>query len=382
MTTKTLATTLMVGSCLLYSLTAQSQITGAPTCSSPASDFDGDGWGWENNASCLVDTADTPTVTTPPGIRRCTSSNSDPDGDGWGWENNASCIVSSTPASNPGTTAPINPPTQNQRPLCLSSASDPDGDGYGWENNQTCLVVLVQTTSDTSPPAAPEAPADPSPAVTQPGTLKIMALGDSITHGVLLDNATSYRETFINLLDANTCDYEMVGSQTGNFGHNTFQSPHEGYNGHTADQILNGFSDIAGNNEGISVTMNRYQPEAVLLHVGTNDIRLNQNIAETIGEIDQIISVILSSPSEPQILIANLVPWYSVERIEQGVQELGTQIEQYVSQLSNPDVTLVDVRTGYRPDMMLSDRAHPNDTGEDHIARAFYQVFEQRNLCR
>lgn len=66
-------------------LSAAGQALAAPTCSSAASDPDGDGWGWENNQSCKV----APT---------CASAASDPDGDGWGWENNQSCMVAATVA--------------------------------------------------------------------------------------------------------------------------------------------------------------------------------------------------------------------------------------------------------------------------------------------
>jgi hypothetical protein len=84
-----------------------------PNCASAASDPDGDGWGWENERSCIV-------------VTRCQSANSDPDGDGWGWENDKSCIVVKT---------------SGKHPQCASATSDPDGDGYGWENNATCLVA-------------------------------------------------------------------------------------------------------------------------------------------------------------------------------------------------------------------------------------------------
>lgn len=52
----------------------------------------------------------------------CESASSDPDGDGYGWENNNSCIVAaSSPTSGGGL------------PACQSAGSDSDGDGYGWE---------------------------------------------------------------------------------------------------------------------------------------------------------------------------------------------------------------------------------------------------------
>lgn len=84
-----------------------------PNCASAASDPDGDGWGWENERSCVV-------------VTHCKSAGSDPDGDGFGWENERSCVVVKTS----GKFAP-----------CASASSDPDGDGYGWENNKTCLVA-------------------------------------------------------------------------------------------------------------------------------------------------------------------------------------------------------------------------------------------------
>ena len=93
-----------------------------PTCSSAASDPDGDGWGWENNQSCIVSSGGSG------GYPTCSSAASDPDGDGWGWENNQSCQVASGGSSG-------------GYPTCSSAASDPDGDGWGWENNQSCQVA-------------------------------------------------------------------------------------------------------------------------------------------------------------------------------------------------------------------------------------------------
>ena len=117
---------------------------GRPVCQSAASDPDGDGFGWENNATCLVssETPQTPqSQPTPsaPGLPVCLSAASDSDGDGFGWENNASCLVANTSAPDTGGSNSGGTNTGGTI-FCESAESDPDGDGWGWENSQSCLV--------------------------------------------------------------------------------------------------------------------------------------------------------------------------------------------------------------------------------------------------
>ncbi len=130
-----------------------------PVCSSAIIDDNGDGYGWENNQTCVIsaNTAPAPqvipaTVSTTPvapvdnplvNFPVCSSAIIDDNGDGYGWENNQTCVVpaNTTPAA-PVTTetlAPINNPLVNF-PVCSQSAIDDNGDGYAWENNQTCVV--------------------------------------------------------------------------------------------------------------------------------------------------------------------------------------------------------------------------------------------------
>ncbi len=130
-----------------HSLHAQSAL---PECQSALSDSDGDGFGWENSASCVV--ADT---TTPPAniggsaLPTCLSAASDPDGDGFGWENSTSCRV---------VEGPVTPATD--KPDCASASSDPDGDGFGWENNQSCVVVATAPPTPTAKPICTSADSD------------------------------------------------------------------------------------------------------------------------------------------------------------------------------------------------------------------------------
>ena len=123
---------------------------GYPYCANGASsDPDGDGWGWENNASCVVrngraDSAGTGVASN--GYPYCVNgASSDPDGDGWGWEFSASCIVRGSGADSGGSSGGSGGSgggtASNGYPYCVNGwASDPDGDGWGWENNASCIV--------------------------------------------------------------------------------------------------------------------------------------------------------------------------------------------------------------------------------------------------
>lgn len=95
----------------------------------------------------------------------CTTPDSDPDGDGYGWENNASCVVNGTNAAqvtNIPPTAAARPAASvqgatghpglgqsNGRPICLSDSNAENG--YSFENNQSCIVVAGVTATRSNP---------------------------------------------------------------------------------------------------------------------------------------------------------------------------------------------------------------------------------------
>jgi lysophospholipase L1-like esterase len=353
-----------------------------PACISAESDPDGDGWGWENDRSCIVSTNSVEPeqnlrAGNGSGLPACQLSTSDPDGDGYGWENDSSCRVSGSTAAPAAETSG----SSAAKPVCANAGSDPDGDGYGWENDRSCIVngdsAITATTASSSGYSTPAETDQPDTDSASP--LRFMAVGDSITHGVSRNSAKSYRHDLKTRLDNAGCRYTMVGSQQGNLGHRTFVSPHEGYNGHRTDHFLTGLNNYAGNNEGISIAVNRYQPDLVLLHLGTNDMLQNQNVADTVAEIDQIVSIILDAGAD--ILLANVIPVYGYGA-QTRTQQLGDQLQSYVAQLGNSRVKIVDVRSGFTNAMMLSDNLHPNPAGEAHIATAFFNAIQRAGRCR
>ena len=140
-------------------------------------------------------------------------------------------------------------------------------------------------------------------------TLNILPLGNSITQS---DNEHySYRYALWTKLIDDSLDFNFVGSLTSN--HNgtpvfpqyngfDFDQNHEGHWGWRADQIQNGLPNwLPG-----------YTPDIVLLHIGTNDLYQgigdSANIAETILEIENIITLLRVDNPQVKILLAKLIP--------------------------------------------------------------------------
>lgn len=96
---------------------------------------------------------------------------SDPDGDGWGWENKASCVVRSSRADpNAGHSADSAQNAPSGYPYCKNgSATDPDGDGWGWEKKASCVVRGGRTASNAGGGSAGSSNASKTTAACPPG---------------------------------------------------------------------------------------------------------------------------------------------------------------------------------------------------------------------
>ncbi len=102
---------------LLYTSVSGAQSTGdhsLPVCASETSDSDGDGYGWENERSCIVTGSDADSV--------CEDRGDFP----WGWNERtqSSCILG----------------VQTEPSACV----DTDGDGWGWNGISTCIIGSSQ----------------------------------------------------------------------------------------------------------------------------------------------------------------------------------------------------------------------------------------------
>ena len=235
-------------------------------------------------------------------------------------------------------------------------------------------------TGDVAGDSAETAPGDETEV---PEILRIMAVGDSITHGVA--GAKSYRQPLIDLLKASGCEFEMVGSMTTNLPDTGFDSPHEAYAGHRTDAFLTGRQSSVGNNEGISASMMQFQPDLILLKIGTNDISQNRDINNTVANVDQIVALIFDAEPESRVVVSTVVPYFRStdpdDPVNVGLDAFSEALKAWFIQASHPRVYLVDIREGFTTDMLLPDLVHPGDTGDAFIAARFFQSFEENDFC-
>ncbi len=102
----------------------QGSITPLPSCSSNALDDDGDGYSFENGASCLV-------------AGNTTANNTSAGNTSAGNTTTENTIAGNTNAES--TTG--NQVVGSNLPWCLTALSDDDGDGFGFENGTSCAVA-------------------------------------------------------------------------------------------------------------------------------------------------------------------------------------------------------------------------------------------------
>ena len=185
----------------IISLQAGPAFAQRPVCSSPSFDSDGDGFGWENNQTCLVNSAastnnsgnsSTSGASSHPA---CISASSDPDGDGFGFENNRSCRVTSSGVQQ-NTPAVSSTTSSSTHPECRSNASDQDNDGFGFEDGASCRV--------TSNSVAPSAAISPTPGVAPPPVAAATA-GFSNGHPVCLTDASDAGNNGFGFENNRTC---------------------------------------------------------------------------------------------------------------------------------------------------------------------------------
>ncbi len=203
--------------------------------------------------------------------------------------------------------------------------------------------------------------------------VKLLALGDSITHGT--SGFWSYRRELTSKLDADTCSYDMVGSEfgpeDGTVGSGDFDRDHEGHRGFRTDEILS----------GLPGWMSQYQPDWILLHIGTNDVIQGVSPSIAAANITSIIQQIRIVNPSAGILMAQIIPNFPTN--ESVVNSLNSEIFTVASSTTTAQspVIVVDQYSGYDTFVNNFDQVHPNLSGELLVSDNWYAELQNHILA-
>ncbi|GAA0808885.1 SGNH/GDSL hydrolase family protein [Spirilliplanes yamanashiensis] len=193
-----------------------------------------------------------------------------------------------------------------------------------------------------------------------PEPVRIMPLGDSVTYGLGSKTRSSYRTDLQRQLAAAGVDADFVGSQRSGSGPDT---DNEGHGGWTIRRIA---AELTG-------WLDTYQPDVVLLHLGTNDMAVRDDVAAAPQRLSDLVDQIRAARPTAEIFVQRIVgsrkPW------------LQALIDDYNAQLpavlagKDAQVHLVD-QSGIRG-INLFDMVHPNEFGYAKMAHNLYSAMSK-----
>ena len=211
----------------------------------------------------------------------------------------------------------------------------------------TLCIALAGGAAATSAPATAESN----------GGTRVMPLGDSITEGY--PGGGGYRVGLWQRLAQNGYTTDFVGSAFNGPG-NLWDHDHEGHGGWRIDQI----------DANVVNWVRTYQPRTVLLHIGTNDITQNRDLANAPNRLAGVIDKITSTSPQTDVFVATLIP---ISFADSQVRAYNSAIPGIVSSraAAGKKVHLVDMYRALTT-ADLGDGVHPNATGYDKMAAAWF----------
>lgn len=194
-------------------------------------------------------------------------------------------------------------------------------------------------------------------ATTAARPLKVMPLGDSITYGVGSSTHVGYRLDLWNRFRTVGFAPNFMGSlRSGHMGDNN----HEGHIGWRIDQV----------SANVTRYMVLYKPDVVLLHIGTNDLAQNYDMAHAPQRLSLLIDKIRRARPTTRIYVASLI---AMKSSQAGVATKRTAYNNAIPgivQKKGPMVRFVPQHLVPAKD--LSDQAHPNNCGYAKMAYIWY----------
>jgi len=186
-----------------------------------------------------------------------------------------------------------------------------------------------------------------------------MPLGDSITEGTQVPGG--YRIGLWQRFSSGNYQVDLVGSQS-NGPASLGDHDHEGHPGWRIDQI----------DANIVTWLRNTTPHTVLLHIGTNDILQNSNVATAPARLSTLVDHITATAPTAEVFVATIIPLANAGQ-ESSVRTFNAAIPGIVqaNQNAGKHVHLVDMHSALTA-ADLTDGIHPTATGYDKMAATWF----------
>ncbi len=205
-------------------------------------------------------------------------------------------------------------------------------------------------------------------------TIRIMPLGDSITHGVVGGGGSyqgGYRQKLWEKMTAAGYNVDFVGSQTVNSS-GMVDPNHEGHSGWWTSHDSKGlYENILGWFKGI------LNPHVVLVHIGTNDTGDSSTFPKAIDRLDALVERIAEAQPGAVIVVSTL--------LERGANQYSLITKHFnpfvrervlAHQLKGRKVRFLDMNA-YVPLSDMPDSLHPNEAGYEKMAQGWFDAITE-----
>ncbi len=182
----------------------------------------------------------------------------------------------------------------------------------------------------------------------------IMPIGDSLTHGYSVDGA--YRTKLYELIPG----IDFLGTQSSGPS-SLADHDHEGHPGFRIDEIQS----------QIQNWLTQYQPDSILLLIGTNDILQSFQLDSAPNRLGNVVDSIVALAPTAKVYVGTIPP-IANETQNQKAQSYNQSITTLINQKkqTNPNLSIVDIY-GSVTTADMPDGVHPNQVGYDKMAQAW-----------
>lgn len=231
--------------------------------------------------------------------------------------------------------------------------------------------------------------------------VRIMPLGDSNTEGVRSvyiapEDRVAYRDRLEELLDGSSWNgqYEFVGSESGGSAH-MLDTRHAGFGGARDEDIatllkegeFNFYNTGEYRGPGGGPYLDRYAPDIILLHIGTNWIDPKPEAMQDVAAIlDQVDLYEQRAGKEVPVVLAKIILTDGRDpAVDAATRSYNAHLEAMVGErvAAGDKLVLVDMQDGaglvYRPESEggdMADQLHPNQQGYRKMAQVWYEALQ------